>query len=577
MNEQQQYDASDSDSDSDDEPPMLVTLPPVPPPLSPSKVSIPLLNFGKLKDATEDQADGNNNSSSTPSTLVPLTIITGYLGSGKSTIINKILHSASHGLKIMVIENEIADGVNLGPEKTTLNQAQQQRMGIEGMILRSDPTASSSTPVPSSPSAEEPDYTILELPNGCICCTVKSLLLQSIEDTLRKQIAADPSNPKPFDHILIETSGLSDPTPLLQMFWGEVSSDYVRLDGVVSVLDASSFLSVVGAEDAGDEGWRQIAFGDRVLVNKVDRIANADNSEGESELKLLEEAIRGVNPRCEIRYTIRGKRIAEDSDETTMTKSGQDEWTKEDVSYLLSVRGYDDHDEENSEIDDGTTRLKDVEAYFENKDNGPPQALFCGFIDDNKASSPPAFSFASSAKKVKHTASITTLSLYVKGIVDKRRIERFIGSLVWKESLDEEDVETASPSAKGPTTHQQRKELEAVASSKNADLLDIYRIKAVFSIGFLEGSASEPDETTNPLGTGEYRSYRIDPFTGVHYSNVRFILQAVRDVFEVYPGGGNLDYAADDDEERGVKIVFIGRGLKGKEHELRDGIKSCLI
>ena len=145
----------------------------------------------------------------------------------------------------MVIENEIADGGGAAEEttssfgqagttSTTSSDDNKQAVGIEGMILRSDNSSKNDTAPKTTEKdklkLKEEDYTILELPNGCICCTVKSLLLQSLDDLIHKQLSL--YRHVKFDHIIIETSGLANPGPLVDSFWGVGNgTGFVRLDG----------------------------------------------------------------------------------------------------------------------------------------------------------------------------------------------------------------------------------------------------------------------------------------------------------------------------------------------------------
>ena len=126
---------------------------------------------------------------------VGVTVLTGFLGSGKTTLVNHIL-TADHGRRIAVIENEVGE------------------ISIDTELIVS--------------SEEE----ILELSNGCVCCTVS---VRNDLTTLVKKLLARPSPP---DHILVETSGLADPMPVTQAFFVDELAGKVGLDAIVTMVDA---------------------------------------------------------------------------------------------------------------------------------------------------------------------------------------------------------------------------------------------------------------------------------------------------------------------------------------------------
>ncbi len=180
-------------------------------------------------------------------TRVPVTVVTGFLGSGKTTLVNYIL-SENHGKRIAVIENEFGE------------------IGIDDALVI---------------DAEEE---IFEMNNGCICCTVRGDLIRILGTLMKRR--------DKFDYILVETTGLADPAPVAQTFFvDEEIRTQLRLDAIVTVVDAKHLaihLFEEKEEGIENEALEQLAFADRVLINKVDLV-------NEEELLLVEKQIRSIN------------------------------------------------------------------------------------------------------------------------------------------------------------------------------------------------------------------------------------------------------------------------------------------
>ena len=140
-----------------------------------------------------------------PPLSVPVTIITGFLGSGKTTLIMNILNDASHGKRIAVILNEFGESG-----------------GIDKSLMKTE----------DGQLCEE----WLELANGCLCCSVKDNGVKAIENLLQKRGA--------FDYIVLETTGLADPGPIASIFWmDEAIQSSVYLDGIITVVDSNYIMS----------------------------------------------------------------------------------------------------------------------------------------------------------------------------------------------------------------------------------------------------------------------------------------------------------------------------------------------
>jgi G3E family GTPase len=164
---------------------------------------------------------------------VPVTLLTGFLGAGKTTLLNRIL-SEEHGLRFAVIENEFGEA------------------GIDSDILiRSDEQ-------------------IVEMNNGCICCTVRGDLVRILGQLAQRRDAGEIG----FDRVIIETTGLADPAPVAQTFFvdEEIGRAY-RLDAIVTVVDA---LHGPQQLDAHHEAQEQVGFADRILLSKTDLVTPAE-------------------------------------------------------------------------------------------------------------------------------------------------------------------------------------------------------------------------------------------------------------------------------------------------------------
>ncbi|TPX36276.1 hypothetical protein SmJEL517_g01407 [Synchytrium microbalum] len=192
---------------------------------------------------------------------VPVTIITGFLGSGKTTLVQNILTSPHHKKRIAVILNEFGDSA--GIEKTN-----------------------NTTTLSSNDASQQPLPQWVELANGCLCCSTKDTGIQAIESLMESRGR--------FDYILLESTGLADPAPIASIFWlDEGLASSVKLDGIVTVVDAKHVLKYL-EEESGvhghgvNEATRQIALADRILVNKVDLVDDAG-------VKEVEGVVRGIN------------------------------------------------------------------------------------------------------------------------------------------------------------------------------------------------------------------------------------------------------------------------------------------
>ncbi len=186
--------------------------------------------------------------------LIPATIVTGFLGSGKTTLLKRVLTEA-HGQKIAVIENEFGEE------------------NIDNDILVGD--------------TEEQ---IIQMSNGCICCTIR----EDLRATLQLLAAKKRKGLLDFERVVIETTGLADPGPVAQTFFmdDEIAESYL-LDAIVTLVDAKH---AAGQLDDRLEAQRQVGFADQIFISKADLVDAAS-------LDALQHRLRHMNPRAPQRVT----------------------------------------------------------------------------------------------------------------------------------------------------------------------------------------------------------------------------------------------------------------------------------
>jgi G3E family GTPase len=183
--------------------------------------------------------------------MVPVTILTGFLGSGKTTLLNRILKE-DHGHRIAVIENEFGE------------------VGVDNDII------------------ETGEEQIVEMNNGCICCTVRGDLIR-ILGTLKEK--RDQGALK-FDRVVIETTGMADPGPVAQTFFtDEEIGNYYLLDAIITLVDAKHAPRQL---DEFHEAQEQVGFADKILLSKTDLVSDEETSS-------LSTRLKRMNPRAAIK------------------------------------------------------------------------------------------------------------------------------------------------------------------------------------------------------------------------------------------------------------------------------------
>lgn len=201
------------------------------------------------------QTENDERRKKTEDAKIPVTVITGFLGSGKTTLLNRLLKE-QHGKRIAVIENEFGE------------------VGIDSSLVE---------------QREQTTTSIVEMNNGCICCTLRGDFIEGMQKVL-KDVQARGGH---LDSVLIETTGLADPSPVASTFFLDTfMREHYRLDSILGVCDTKHLLTQLEAKrekSCVNEASEQVAFSDRLLLTKTDLCT-------ENEVQAVEEKLKRINP-----------------------------------------------------------------------------------------------------------------------------------------------------------------------------------------------------------------------------------------------------------------------------------------
>ena len=464
-----------------------------------------LLNSRRDYSNIIDEQDSSNNNNNN----VPVTILSGFLGAGKSTLVRYILTSPDHGKRIAVIENEFA-GLTSDQDESV----ERESLSVETLIVQD---------IDSGSKSKITD--LIELPNGCICCTVKDNLVEALETLLEKK-GAD------IDYILIEASGMANPGPIASVFWlDDALESRLRLDGIVTMVDTKNILMQLketkfdGSEKGGGEAEQQIAFADRIIINKKDL---ADNVQ----LNNVISTIHSINPTAP-------RQIA------SFANISNIDWVLNTHSFDINRLKESMFGQVCEDIDGGqkwnnpgnlqnylpssrcsNVACKSCEEFSNN------ELLLCGFCGD-KNDQVDTRPIVASRLDHSHTGSIRTVVLVCDGSVSLRKVNSGLSTILWPNQDDQENIKNVYAT--------------------------IFRIKGVLST-FNDGVSVSDDSESNFIGLDGLDSRR-------------YIVQAVNDLWEIHPANTNLCWAVND--KRFCKIVLIGRHLNYEQ--LLHGFSDCFL
>jgi len=510
---------------------------------------------------------------------VPVTVLTGFLGSGKTCLIQYILRSPNHKKKIAVIENEFSgiSAASSSDDEASNNvlereQQRQQGLSIETLIARDG-------------SDNLNNLTdLIELPNGCICCTVKDSLVETLENLLSKK--------RELDYIIIECSGMANPGPIASIFWlDDALGSRIRLDGVVTCVDARNLemqlretnssgsshsfvndnhmessqgqgISKYDDSEGGDEAAQQIAFADRIIINKVDLL-----DQQSKQIVSVIDQIRQINATAPIRTT-------------TFSQIPDLEW-------ILDAKCFDVERAKDAEAafstitkdTDGVITVKQAQGCSE------PMCLSC--TRSNKTGDPviepSGFGGGQSiplctpcttvqvqipqpVNKHRHTSSICTVALIEKGSINLKQMHAWLASILWPDQDKDDSVLKAQLNKLEKLGKITTPELvEQRQKQLHSGKMQIFRIKGIVSVKhpMIDGNAvvDENDMTTSIDENG--------------FDRQTYIVQAVNDLWEIHTASESLGWASDEPaQDRLCKLVVIGRYLD--RAALSSGFTSCL-
>jgi G3E family GTPase len=521
-------DEDEDDDDDDDEAPLLVSLVEEDP-----TGGVPPAATTSSSPQHHPPSTSSSTSLEPPPSCCPVTILSGALGSGKTTLIRYILQSPHHHKRIAVIENEFGDG-----------------LAIESLIATNGVDNSSLSQ-------------FIELPNGCVCCTVKDSLVSTLEQLMTK--CPD------LDYILIEASGMANPGPIAAIFWlDDALESRLQLDGVVTLVDVVHLSRQL--RHVPDEAWQQIAFADRILLNKMDLLLlnseKKDDDDKDNATRLLaqvEATVRHINPTAQLQTTTYSQVPNLDfilnancyhHQDQKLFRNPQDKelWWNQTVQQQQQQQQQHHHDDDHHHH---TTH---------DHDHDTTNCVTCQQQQQFE-------------EQHTHTANVTTVAFCEPGSMNRVKLHAWLASILWPHQDEHDQIlrarleeqQSHEKEQQPPPSHEKEQpprddddeddpEEEQQQQPKEQQ---IYRIKGVVSLQ-CHVDQMEDDEL-------EWIRY-CDPTTGI--DKRQYIVQAVYDTWDISPTQEEFG-ATEDDHPRECKLVIIGRHLD--RDELIQGLQSCMI
>jgi G3E family GTPase len=292
--------------------------------------------------------------------MIPVTILSGFLGAGKTTLLKYIL-SAPHGRRIAVIENEF--GEEVGVESLVAKD------GADGDVMDG----------------------FYELSNGCVCCSVRNDLVNTLEKLLERRDR--------FDYILVETTGMADPGKVASIFWVDDELEgRIFLDGIVTLVDAPRLNFHLSHPDTQREAAAQLAYADRILLNKGDLVQDKEQRQE------IERRVEKVNGLASARWTERSRVDLDDILDIKSFTTNRAEQVEKELHTLLHDGEAEEHDHEN-----------------------------CNDEHHEHAT---------------HTGGMQTTCVRIRdGPLDQDKLERWLGELLWGQDDEDDEIKPGSEAA----------------------------------------------------------------------------------------------------------------------------------
>ena len=507
--------------------------------------------------------------------IVPVTVLTGFLGSGKSTLIKYILSSSTHGRKIAVIENEYGGGNSSNGG----NYESGAAINVESVIVRDGTTIMTDDNDFVTEETESSSSTnmnrlvdLVELPNGCVCCTVKDELVTTLERLL--DVRSD------LEYIIIELSGMANPGPVASIFWldGPLNSR-LRLDGIICCVDArnigyqlewtSSSPAAVGAhydddddDDGGDEAARQIAFADRIIVNKVDLLSHKTQNEKQNRLRPTSNDCTSDTNKCND-----NNNNSDQSETTTSIESVLRQIESINPTASILTTTYSIVNDLNWILDTNCFNVehaKSVNMSIQQVHQQQRQQLLYANPGDGWTKN----------NIHRHTNAVDTTTLFSIGSVSLHQINYWLASILWPDQDEYDSVLRARLEGRDKSCDEEidddkedgecRSTKMMMTKKKSKDKQRIYRVKGVLSV-IHDDHLDDDDEGLVNSNDGTDRR--------------RYIVQAVHDLWDIQPASMDLCWNDDDNasaaETRCCKVIIIGKCLD--VDRLRMGFMECFM